>query len=155
MVGPLSGCGGPRLTIVKESATWLRIEAASEVDPRQSAVLGPLAGDGVRSFGVPPGGKLEQQLEPGGSIFIQRRLGIVMTIEAGTKPGKGLLRSPTITNVFRVRLNPSGPYVLRVSGNLNELESVRMDRRGEPGEEDELSVVPLSGSAGWDIPLKP
>lgn len=151
----LSGCGGPRLTIVNESSAWLRIEAASEIDRRRSTVLGPLAGDGALSFGVPPGAKLEQELEPGGSVFTQRRLGVVLRLEAGTKPGSGLLRSPTITNVFRVRLEPPGPYVLRISGRLNELEFIRTDSPGRPMDSDTLYVVPLSGSFGWDAPLKP
>ena len=155
MVAVLSGCGGPRLTIINESSTWLRIEAASEIDYRRSSLLGPLAGDGALSFGVPPGAKLEQELEPGGSMFTQRRLGVVMRIEAGTKPGSGLLRSPTITNVFRVRLDPPGPYVLRISGKLNEVEFVRTDSQGRPMEDDDLYVVPLSGSVRWDLPLNP
>ena len=88
-------------------------------------------------------------------MFTQRRLGVVMRIAAGTKPGSGLLRSPPITNVFRVRLAPPGPYVLRISGKLNEVEFVRTDSQGRPMEDDDLYVVPLSGSVRWDLPLNP
>lgn len=142
MVALLSGCGGPRLTIINESSAWLRFEAASEIDARQSYITGPLAGDGSVAFGVPPGGRHEQALERGGSIFIQRRLGVVMHLRAGPNPAGPDARNPSLSTAYSVRLPPPGPYRLRVIGEPGSIEVLRVDANGEALPEARSRVLP-------------
>lgn len=138
----LSGCGGPRLTIINESSAWLRFEAASEIDARQAYITGPLAGDGSVTFGVPPGGRHEQDLEPGGSIFIQRRLGVVMHLRAGPNPAGPDARDPSLWTAYSVRLPPPGPYLLQIIGQPGSIEVVRVNAQGEPLPEHRSRVLP-------------
>jgi len=137
----LSGCGGPRLTIINESSAWLRFEAASEIDARQAYITGPLASDGSVSFGVPPGGRHEQDLEPGGSIFIQRRLGVVMHLRAGPNPAGPDAREPSLLTAYSVRLPPPGPYLLRIIGEPGAMEVIRVNTQGEPLPEHRSHIV--------------
>ncbi len=147
----LSACGGPRLTIINESSAWLRLHAGSEVDARQAYITGPLASDGTVTFGVPPGARHEQQLERGGSIFIQRRLGVVMNLTAGPKPGSGDTRNPSFTTAFSVRLPPPGPYVLKITGQPGTVEISRVDANGEPLPEDRASILPTAALMQWEM----
>ncbi|MFI4917447.1 MAG: hypothetical protein ACIAS6_13195 [Phycisphaerales bacterium JB060] len=147
----ISGCAGPRLTVINESSAWLRLDAGSEVDPRQAFVSGPLAGDGSVLFGVPPGSRHEQALERGGSIFTQRRLGVVVGLSAGPNPAGGDARNPSFRTAYNVRLAPPGPYLLRITGQPGTLEITRVDTRGEPMPEDRASIVPSAAMMRWDL----
>jgi hypothetical protein len=147
----LSACGGPRLTIINESSAWLRLHAGSEVDARQAYMTGPLASDGTVTFGVPPGARHEQQLERGGSIFVQRRLGVVMNLSAGPKPGSGDTRNPSFNTAFSVRLPPPGPYVLRITGQPGTVEITRVDADGRPLPEQRASILPTAAMMHWDV----
>jgi hypothetical protein len=138
----LSGCGGPRLTIINESSAWLRFHAASEVDPRQTAIATPLAGDGSVAFGVPPGGRHEQDLDRGGSVFVQRRLGLVLSVRAGPNPATPEARNPALATAYGVRLPPPGPYVLRFTGQPGAIEVERLGPDGQPMPEARLRVLP-------------
>lgn len=142
LTATLSGCGGPRLTIINESSAWLRFEAASEIDARQAYITGPLSGDGSVAFGVPPGGRHEQALERGGSIFIQRRLGVVMHLRAGPNPAGQDARNPSLSTAYTVRLPSPGPYLLRIVGEPGSIEVLRVDTHGEPMPEARSRVLP-------------
>ena len=146
----LSGCGGPRLTIINESSAWLRFEAAAEADPRQAYISGPLSGDESVAFGVPPGARFEQRLEPGGSIFVRHRLGVAVRVQAGPNPN-ARTRTSFISTSYTVRLLPPGPYVLRFSGEPGTLEILRVDAKGNPLPEDRARVLPESGTVWWGI----
>lgn len=155
LLSVLSGCGGPTLTIVNESSAWLRFQAASEIDARQAYISGPLSGDGSVSFGVPPGARYEQGLEPGGSIFIQRRLGVVMNLLAGPNPASGDARNPSFATAYTVRLAPPGPYVLKITGQPGLLEIMRVDAQGEPMPESHSTIVRRAAMMHWDLlPLR-
>lgn len=150
MMAPfLSGCAGPTLTVVNESSAWLRFHAASEVDARQAYVSGPLAGDRSVTFGVPPGGRHEQPLARGGSVFIQRRLGLVMDLSAGPNPASGDARNPSFNTAYSVRLPPPGPYVLKITGQPGTLEITRLDARGQPLPEQRAAIVPRAATMWW------
>ncbi|MEQ8843530.1 MAG: hypothetical protein RIB58_01650 [Phycisphaerales bacterium] len=138
----VSGCGGPRLTVINESSAWLRFEAAAEIDPRQAYVSGPLAGDASVRFGVPPGGRIEQALEPGGSIFVRRRLGLVLSVRAGPNPNGPGAREPLLSEGLSIRMVPPGPYALRFRGEPGSIEVVRIDAEGQPVDESRMTVLP-------------
>ena len=140
-VAALSGCSGPGLTIINESSAWLRFEAAAEVDPRQSLIGGPLSGDESVTFGVPPGARFEQSLEPGGSIFVRQRLGVTLRVRAGPS-ATGRSRDPLLVTAYTVRLAPPGPYILRFTGEPGTVEIVRVDASGEPLPDDRVRVLP-------------
>ena len=141
-IAVFSGCSGPKLVIMNESAAWLRFEAASEVDARQAYLAGPLAGDGTVAFGVPPGGKHVQQLEPGGSIFVRRRLGLVLRVRAGPNPSSPDARNPMLVTAYSIRMPPPGPYALRFVGEPGTVEVQRVKTDGIPTEDDRLRVLP-------------
>lgn len=142
LLGLLSGCGGPRLTIINESSAWLRFEAASEVDPRQGYLSGPLSGDKAVSFGVPPGARHEQQLEPGGSVFVRHRLGVTLRVRIGPNPSGKDVRDPMLTTAYTVRLPAPGPYVLKFSGEPGATEIFRVDSQGDPIPDDRVQILP-------------
>lgn len=151
LLGVLSGCAGPRLTIVNESSAWLRFNAASEVDARQAFLSGPLAGDGAVAFGVPPGARHEQALPRGGSILVQRRLGVTMSVQAGPNPASGDVRNPSLQTAYSVWLPPPGPYVLRVSGQPGILEITRVGLDGSPMGGDRASILPTAAMMRWEL----
>lgn len=151
MAATLSGCGGPRLTIINESSAWLRFEAASELDARQAYITGPLSGDGSVSFGVPPGGRHEQDLDRGGSILMQRRLGVVMNLLSGPNPASGDARNPSFRLAYNIRLAPPGPYVLKVTGQPGLLEIMRVDAQGQPMPESRSTIVRSAAMMRWDL----
>lgn len=142
----LSGCGGPRLTIINESSAWLRFEAAAEVDPRQAYISGPLSGDDSVGFGVPPGARFEQRLAPGGSIFVRHRLGVMVRVQAGPNPN-ARSSDPLLTTGYTVRLLPPGPYVLRFSGEPGAVEILRVDANGQPVADDRVRILPEAAMA--------
>lgn len=147
----LSACGGPSLTIINESSAWLRFQAASEVDPRQSSITGPLAGDGSVTFGVPPGARHEQDIKPGGSIFTRRRLGITIHVQASTNPAGSDRLNPSFITSYSVRLPPPGPYRLRFTGQPGTVEIFRVDAKGQPLSEDRATILPQSAVMWWGL----
>lgn len=138
----LSACRGPALTIINESSAWLRFEAAAEVDPQRGFISGPLAGDPSTSFGVPPGARYGQRLEPGGSVLARYRLGVQLRVRAGPNPNSSDSRDPLRTQAYTVNLPPPGPYVLRFVGQPGSIEIFRVDAAGTPMPEARSRILP-------------
>lgn len=93
-------------------------------------------------FGVPPGSRHEQQLERGGSVFVQRRLGVAISLRAGPNPAGPDARNPALSTAYSVRLAPPGPYRLLITGEPGSVEVVRIDADGRPLPENRWRALP-------------